>query len=117
MNKKTAQIIHCKNRFKQRYGGTISEKQLAELSKDVQLGYCQPIAEVSSSREIFKSGEWIFCYDKTRKQVCTFITKDMIPTYIQKEQDRSKRLEFTGVKNYKNEFVESINQELLQKFL
>lgn len=113
MNKKIAQILHAKKRFRERYGKNISDAQLLDLQKDVKLGYCQEIAKVSCSRKIYKSGEWIFCYDNKRKQVCTFLTEDMIPRYIQKEHSREQRISYTGAKNYNNKTIESINQELL----
>ena len=107
------QIIHSQKRFKQRYNNIITEKQIGELIKDVQNGYCQPIAKVSNTVSVFKSGEWIFVYDRKRKNVMTFLTEDMIDGYLQKERNRQKRSVIGKSIKIKNEDIDNIYNDML----
>lgn len=113
------QFIHAQNRFRERYNSEITKEQYDDLVSDVQNNYCQPIASVSNTVSVFRSGEWVFVYDRKRHTLMTFLTEDMIDNYIEKEKLKNKRSHIqkrTGGKNISQEMYDSIYNELAAKF-
>lgn len=91
MNKTTSQKIHAVKRYKERYGVRLSNQIYSELIALVQSGAATTIIKQSnrvSIRQIeYKSQEYFFVYDRRRKTIVTFLTKEMVMETKVKKQD------------------------------
>jgi valyl-tRNA synthetase len=111
LSKEDGQRIHAKKRFSERYNSKITDEQLDELSRDVRRGYCQPVSKVTNRLMVFKSGEWVFAYDKHRKSIATFLTEDMIDNYIEIEKHNQERKQ--NIRNLEAKKLNDITVELM----
>ncbi len=91
MNKTTSQKIHAVKRYKERYGVRLSNQVYSELIALVQSGAATTIIKQSnrvSIRQIeYKSKEYFFVYDRRRKTIVTFLTKEMVTETEVKKQE------------------------------
>lgn len=92
MNKKEAQKTHSLKRLKERYDISGDVSLLNALVRAVQSGAAKIICTQTNRVSIFQVDELYFAYDKKRKSIVTFLTKEMIdnPKRPTKHEAREK---------------------------
>lgn len=82
LTKLQSQRIHAKRRIEQRFGIQINRHDIREIVNLIQTNRAKFIEKQSNSRSlfslVFKDNLLYVIYDKTRKNICTFLTEEMI---------------------------------------
>jgi putative lipase involved disintegration of autophagic bodies len=85
--KRTDQKRHAKKRAEQRYGLNLNSKdyiKLCELAKKAIILVKQSLTR-SIRKIIYKDIEYFVVYDKSRKQIATFLTKEMTEITVSRQ--------------------------------
>lgn len=86
-SKRECCIIHVKKRFRERFGITITDKDIADAVADIQVGYnAVALKKQSVNRTLFsvkiQGNYYNVIYDKKRKVIVTVLFDEMADTHI-----------------------------------
>lgn len=80
-SKASSQEFHAKKRALERYGLDLSNNDLFEIIKNIKSGYAEHIQKQTNRLKLYKTlvkqTDVYVVYDKSRKTVVTFLTKEM----------------------------------------